>query len=86
MRKLRLFKVLKVSVHLYCGSHFGGKENANQLTFPYNIIENYPISFVGNSVLVGPNDIRFGTETCYMPTGHIKILDKSIIIWIIMFW
>ena len=28
MQKLRLFKVLKISIHLYCGSHIGGQENA----------------------------------------------------------
>ena len=53
-------------IRLYCGSHDGGQENAHQPIFPYNIIENVPTSFVHNSVLIGPNDFNFGTETRFM--------------------
>ena len=54
MQKLRPFKVLKISIHLYCGSHIGRQENAHQPVFPYNIIEDSPTSFARNSVFVGP--------------------------------
>ena len=65
MQKLRL-KVLKVSIHLYCGSHVGGQDNAPKPILPYNIIENSLTSFARNSVFVGPNDFKFGTETRFM--------------------
>ena len=44
MQTLRLFKVLEVSIHLYCGSHVGGQENVHKPIFQYNIIENAPTS------------------------------------------
>ena len=34
-----------------------------QPVFQYNIIENFPTSFARNSVFVGSNDFKFGTET-----------------------
>ena len=52
MQKLLLFKVLKISIHLYCGSHVGEQENAHQPIFPCNITENSPTSFAHNSVFV----------------------------------
>ena len=66
MQKLQLFKVLKISIHVYCSSHVGGQEDTYQPIFLYNIIDNSPTSFACNSVFVGPNDFKFGTETCFM--------------------
>ena len=66
MEKLPLFKVVKISIHLCCGSHAGGQENGHQPVFPYNIIETSPTSFVRNSVFFGTNDFKFGTETRFM--------------------
>ena len=66
MQKLRLFKVLKIPIDIYCVGHDGGQENAPQPIFPYNIIENSPDSFAHNSVFVGPNDFKFGTEPSFM--------------------
>ena len=43
--------------------------------FPYNIKENSPTSFARNSVFVGPNDSKFGTEirfTVYQNLGQIN--------------
>ena len=37
-----------------------------QHIFTYNITENSPNSFAWNSVIVGPNDFKFGTETHFM--------------------
>ena len=34
--------------------------------FPCNITENSPTSFARNSVFVGSNDFKFGTETRFM--------------------
>ena len=34
--------------------------------FPYNIIENSPTSLTHNSVVIGPNNFKFGTETSCM--------------------
>ena len=57
---------LEISVFLYCGSHVGGHKNAHQPIFPYNIIENSPISLAHNTVFFGPNSVKFGTETSYV--------------------
>ena len=57
-----------------------------QLIFPYSIIENSPTSFACKSVFVGPNGFKFGTKTFFYDLiGHIKIWDKSIMVYIIMF-
>ena len=81
-----LFKVLKISIHSYWGSHVGGQENAHQSIYPYNITENSPNSFTRSFVSYGPNDFKFGIEThIYCRIGHINIWDKSIIICIIIF-
>ena len=53
---------LKDSIQLYCGSHDGGQKNGHQPIFPYYVIENSPTSLAPNSVLVGPNNFKFGTE------------------------
>ena len=37
-----------------------------QSIFPYNIIEHSPTSFAHNSVFIGPNDFKFGTETRFV--------------------
>ena len=37
-----------------------------QPIFPYNIIENSPTSFASNSVFVGLNNFKFGTETRFV--------------------
>ena len=66
MQELQLFKVQKIFIRLYCGSHVGGQKSAYQPIFPYNIIENSPTSLAPNSVFVGPNKFKFGTETCCM--------------------
>ena len=84
--QLQLFKVLKVPIYLYCGSHVGGQENDRQPIFPYDIIENSPTSFAHNSVFVGPNDFICGTDMFYGLIGHINIWDKSTKICIIMFF
>ena len=87
MPELQLFKVRKISTHFYRGSHVGGKKNAHQPIFPHIIIENSLTSLTHNSVSVGPNNFKFGTETrWYGLTGHIKVCGKLIIICIIMFW
>ena len=41
-------------------------KSAYQLIFPYYIIENFPTSLAGNTVFIGPNNFKFGTETCSM--------------------
>ena len=66
MQELCLFKVQEIAIHLYCGSHVDGQKNTHQPICPYNIIENSATSLTHNSVPGGPNDLRFGTETCYM--------------------
>ena len=71
MQKLRLFKVLKISIHLYRGSHDGGQENAHEPILLYNIIENSPTYFARNSVLAGPNSFKFGAAT-YQNLGQIS--------------
>ena len=64
MQELGQFKVLKISIHLYCGSHVGGQKNALQPIFPYNIIEkNPPTFFPHNSASNDPNNFKFDTET-----------------------
>ena len=44
----------------------GGQKNTHQLISSHNIIENSPTSLTHNSVSDRPNELRFGTETCYM--------------------
>ena len=61
MQELRLFKVGKISIHLSCGSHIGAQNNAPQLIFPYNVIENLQLLWP-----ITPNNFKFGTETRYM--------------------
>ena len=41
----------------------GKKVNAHQPIFPYNIIENSPTSLAHNSVFIGPNNFKIGTQT-----------------------
>ena len=65
MQELRLFKVGKISIHLYCGSHVGGQKNAHQPIFQYNIIKNSPTSLTYNSAVFVPNNFKFGTKTRY---------------------
>ena len=52
MQELQQFKVERISIHLYCGSHDGGQKNAHQSLFPYGIIENSRTSLAHNSVLI----------------------------------
>ena len=66
MQELQLFKVLKISICLYCGSHDGGHKNAHQAIFPYYIIEISLTSLAYNSVLIGPNGFKFGTYARFM--------------------
>ena len=47
---------------------------------PYNIIKNSMSSFPHNSVSDGPNDFKFGTETCYMALQAHQNLRKLNII------
>ena len=49
--------------YIFCGSYVGGQKNAHRLIFPYNVIEHSPTSLACNSVFVGPNDFKFGTNT-----------------------
>ena len=55
-----------ISIHLYSCSHVGRQKNVHQPVFPYNVIENPPTFLAHNSAIDGPNDFKFGTETCYM--------------------
>ena len=80
MHELQLFKVQKISIHLYFGSHVGTQKNAFQPIFPYNIIEKSPTSLAHNSVFIGPNDFKFGTETRCGLIGNTKIWGSLIII------
>ena len=50
-------------IHLYCGSHVGRQKSAYQPIFPYNITEISLTSLARNSVFIGPNKLKFGTET-----------------------
>ena len=50
-------------MHLYCGSHVGRQKRAYQPIFPSYITENFPTSLACNSVFIGPNKFKFGTET-----------------------
>ena len=86
MQKLCLFKVLKISIHSYCDSHVGGQENAHKPIFPNNIIENSPTSFARNSVSVGPNDLKCGTETrfgrtCVIFCFSIGVVSRGLLRW-----
>ena len=63
MQELRLLKVGKISIHLPCGSHVDGQNNAHQLIFPDNIIANSPTSLAYNSAVFVPNNFKFGTKT-----------------------
>ena len=63
MQELLLFKVQKVSIQLYCGSHVGGEKNAHKPIFPYSITENSSTLMAHDSVFNNPNDFKFGTET-----------------------
>ena len=58
MQELLLFKIWKISIRLYCSSHVGGQNNAHQLIFPYNIIENPPIYLDHKSSFIGPNNFN----------------------------
>ena len=78
MQNARQFEVLKISIHLYYGSHVGGYENAHHPIFLYNIIENSPTSFACNFVFVGPNDFKFGTEICCMPYQNLGQIDHNL--------
>ena len=74
MQELKLFKVHKISMHLYCNSHIGGQKNAHQPIFPHSIIVNFLTSWATNSAFEGPNDFKFSMETYhYDLTGHNKI-------------
>ena len=66
MQELQLFKVAQISIHLYWSSHVGGQKNAHQPIFPLNVIENSSTSSAHNSVFIGRNGFKFGTETCYI--------------------
>ena len=66
MQELRLFKVGKISIHLSCGSHVGGQNNAHQPIFPYNMTANSPTSMAYTSAVFVPNNFKFGTKTHYM--------------------
>ena len=73
-------------MHLYFGSHVGGRKNAHQPVFPYHIIGNSPTSFAHNFVSSGPNYFKFGTETCFVVLQAIqKFLEKLIMICVIIF-
>ena len=39
MQESQLFKARKISIHLYCGSHFREQKNAHQPVFPFKVIE-----------------------------------------------
>ena len=78
MQELRLFKVWKISIHLYCGSHDSGQKIAPKPIFPYYIIENPPISLVHNSVLIGPNNFKFGTVWSYRPYQNLGQIDHNL--------
>ena len=81
MEELRLFKVQKISIQMHCGSHDGGQKNAHQPIFPYNIIENSQTSLAHNSVLIVPNNFKFGTETCCMvlkPKSKLRQIDHNL--------
>ena len=56
-QELRLFKVYKTSIHLYCDSHDGGQKNAHQPIFSFNVIEGSPTSLACNFVFIGPNNL-----------------------------
>ena len=49
-------------MHLDCGSHVGEQKNAHQPIFLSNVIENSPTSLAYNSVFVGLNNFKFGTD------------------------
>ena len=59
-------------MHLSCGSHVGGQNNAHQPIFPNNIIANSPTSLAYNSAVFVPNNFKFGTKTRYMILSRIS--------------
>ena len=61
MKDLRLFKVYKIPIHTYCSSHVSGQKNADQPIFPYS-----PTLLARNSFSIGPNDLKFATESCML--------------------
>ena len=77
MQELQLFKVQKIPIHFCCGSHVGGQNNAHQPIFPYDMIENCINSLAHNSIFVGPNDLKFGTETSYIVLKAIPKLEVN---------
>ena len=52
-----------------------------QPILPYNIMENSPTSFARNSVLIGANDFKFGTEKflwSYRPYQNLGQIDHNL--------
>ena len=81
MQKLRLYKVLKVSIHLYCGTHVGGQENTHQRIFPYNIIENSPTSFpvtLFSLVQMTSNVVQRHVLWSYRPYQNLGQIDHNL--------
>ena len=66
MDELQLFKVYRISIHLYCSSHVGREKNSHQPSVTYNIMENSPTSLAHNFVFNFSNGFEFGKETCYL--------------------
>ena len=70
-----------MSIHLYCGSHVGGQENAHQPIFPYNIIENSPTSFARNSVSVvqmTSNFVQRNVLWSYRPHQNLRQMEHNL--------
>ena len=76
MQELQQFKVKKVSIHFYGGSHLGEQKNAFQAIFACYIIKKF----------LGPYSCFYWSkelQICYRDTlydliGHVKISDNQL--------
>ena len=66
MQKLRLFKFSKISIHLYCGSHDGGQENAPS---PFSLF---------SLVQMTSNLVQRHVLWCYRPYQNLGQIDHNL--------
>ena len=81
MQDLRLFKIRKISIQLYCGSHDGGQQNAHQPIFPYNMIGNSQTSLAHNSVFIVPKNFKLVQRHVvwsYRPYQNLGQIDDNL--------
>ena len=77
-QELQLFKVQKISMHLYCRRHVGRQMSAYQPIFPCNIIETSPTSLACNSVFIGPNLVQRHVVWSYRLYQNLGQIDHNL--------